>query len=114
MLETVHRDPPLARLGVEVRRLALPLGVRAIVGLADARLGHLLGRQAPRRVDLGQLEVRHLPVVVGHGPADDHRSAGALWPASASSISRVNWCTLGGMKSHTRTHTSSPTRRVAM
>ncbi len=34
--------------------------------------------------------------------------------AVASSISRVNWCTLGGMKSHTRTHTSSPTRRVAM
>ena len=32
----------------------------------------------------------------------------------ASSISRVNWCTLGGMKSQTRTHTRSPIRRVAM
>jgi len=34
--------------------------------------------------------------------------------AVASSISRVNWWMFGGMKSHTRIHTRSPARRVAM
>ena len=38
----------------------------------------------------------------------------AIFSREASSISRVNWWTLGAMKSQTRTQTRSPMRRVAM
>src|SRR5262245_19106998 len=78
VLEGVHRDAPLARLGAVVGGEALALGIGPVIGLAEAGSGHLLGGESPRRIDLGELEVGRLPVVVGHGPADDDGPTGRL------------------------------------
>ncbi len=88
MLEGVDRDRPLARLGVVVGRAALPLLVGSIARLAEAGTGDLLGRETPRRVHLGQLEVGGARLVVGHRPADDHRAARGLGRGSLLDLAR--------------------------
>ena len=88
MLERVDRDGALARLRVEVRRLALPIGVRPLVGLPEAGPGHLLVGESPRRIDLRELEVGRARVVVGHGPADDDGPARRLGLARLLDLAR--------------------------
>jgi hypothetical protein len=88
MLEAVHRDAPLARLRVEVRGHALALGVGRSSdwpkpGWPPAR------REAPRRIDLGQLEVGRLPSSLGTAQRMITGRLAAL-ACVASSISRVN------------------------
>ena len=78
MLERVDRDRALARLRVVVRGEALARVVGPVLGLPEAGPRDLLGREPPRGIHLGQLEVRGVRVVVGHRPADDHRPARRL------------------------------------
>src|SRR2546425_1256054 len=75
IFEGMDRDLPLTGLSVEVCREALPLGVGTVVGLPEARLAHLVGREPPGRVHLRELEVGRVGVVVGNGPPDDDRPA---------------------------------------
>src|SRR5262245_14078895 len=113
MLEGVQGDLPLARLRVVVGGMPLALLVGAVVRLAKAGLGDLLRGESPGRSTCAS-SMFH--VCVSSMGTAQRITTGRLAAFSrvASSISRVNWWTLGAMKSATRTHTSSLMRRVAI
>ena len=101
---TARRSPPGA--AAAPRRAGRSTG--------RSRPADLVAREPPRRIDLGELDVQ-VVWVSSMGTAQRMITGRlAVFSSVASSISRVNWWTFGGMKSQTRTHTRSPTRRVAM
>src|SRR5207245_1652768 len=92
--------------------VALALSVRAIARLAEAGERHLLGRESPGRIHLGQLEIRRVRVVVGDGPADDDGTARGLRRRGLFDLTRELVDVRGNEVAHADPHEiAGPARR---